>query len=237
MTFPRRFQNPIVAAEQRPTVAHGETVGFRPPTNQAPERGERNVLPACFLPLLTELNFSTAKNPRLHRGLLSSRLRRSRRQFWIPERAGQKLEREIQSQRLNETGCKTRRPLLIRNTTHQSSMISTISETPPYRVQFTDGRHSALADTTQDKGGRESGFRPHELLKAALAACMNMAATMYAAKHAIPLTQVITKVTLAPFSFGAGCFPLFRRVERRPGCRAETSLSCRPCVSVLFARH
>ena len=75
-------------------------------------------------------------------------------------------------------------------------MISTISEAPPYRVQFTDGRHSAWADTTQDKGGGESGFRPHELLEAALAACMNMAATMYAAKHAIPLTQVVTKVTL-----------------------------------------
>jgi len=75
-------------------------------------------------------------------------------------------------------------------------MISTISEAPPYRVQFTDGRHSALADTTQDKGGKESGFRPHELLEAALATCMNMAAAMYAAKHAIPLTQVITKVTL-----------------------------------------
>jgi hypothetical protein len=26
--------------------------------------------------------------------------------FWIQERAGQKLEREIQSQRLTETGCK-----------------------------------------------------------------------------------------------------------------------------------
>jgi putative redox protein len=75
-------------------------------------------------------------------------------------------------------------------------MISTISEAPPYRVQFTDGRHSAWADTTQDNGGGESGFRPHELLEAALAACMNMAATMYAAKHAIPLTQVVTKVTL-----------------------------------------
>jgi hypothetical protein len=25
--------------------------------------------------------------------------------FWIQEHAGQKLEREIQSQRLNETGC------------------------------------------------------------------------------------------------------------------------------------
>ena len=39
-------------------------------------------------------------------------------------------------------------------------------------------------------------FRPHELLEAALATCMNMAATMYAEKHVIPLVQVVTKVTL-----------------------------------------
>lgn len=53
-----------------------------------------------------------------------------------------------------------------------------------------------MADTTEDKGGGGSGFRPHELLEAALATCMNMAATMYAAKHAIPLSRVVTKVTL-----------------------------------------
>jgi len=75
-------------------------------------------------------------------------------------------------------------------------MISTINEAPPYRVRFTDGRHSASADTTPDKGGGESGFRPHDLLEAALATCMSMTATMYAVKHAIPLTWVLTKVTL-----------------------------------------
>ena len=53
-----------------------------------------------------------------------------------------------------------------------------------------------MADTTQDKGGGEFGFRPHELLEAALATCMNMTATMYAAKHAIPLAQVVTSVSL-----------------------------------------
>jgi putative redox protein len=75
-------------------------------------------------------------------------------------------------------------------------MIQTISQTTPFQVQFTNERHSALADTTQDKGGGDSGFRPHELLEAALATCMNMMATMYATKHDIPLTQVVTKVSL-----------------------------------------
>ena len=48
-------------------------------------------------------------------------------------------------------------------------MISTTSEAQPFRVQFSNGKHTALADATQDKGGGESGFRPHELLEAALA--------------------------------------------------------------------
>ena len=75
-------------------------------------------------------------------------------------------------------------------------MICTVSKAQQFQVQFSNGRHSALADTTKDKGGGGAGFRPHELLEAALATCMNMAATMYAAKHNIPLAQVITKVTL-----------------------------------------
>ncbi|MGD0060708.1 MAG: OsmC family protein [Verrucomicrobiia bacterium] len=75
-------------------------------------------------------------------------------------------------------------------------MIQAVNDATPYRVQFSDGRHSAYADTTQDKGGGESGFRPHELLEAALATCMNMAATAYASKHSIPLVRVVTEVSL-----------------------------------------
>ncbi len=75
-------------------------------------------------------------------------------------------------------------------------MIQTNSRPIPFQVQFTNGQHSALADTSQDKGGGNSGFRPHELLEASLATCMNMMATMYASKHDIPLTQVVTKVSL-----------------------------------------
>jgi|GEM_PF-1416192 hypothetical protein len=41
--------------------------------------------------------------------------------FWIQERAGQKLKREIQSQRLNETVCKQRRLLTVRQREHHSN--------------------------------------------------------------------------------------------------------------------
>lgn len=75
-------------------------------------------------------------------------------------------------------------------------MIRTVNEAQPFQVQFSDGQHLALADTTKDKGGSGAGFRPHDLLEAALASCMNMTARMYAAKYAIPLTQVVTTVTL-----------------------------------------
>jgi putative redox protein len=75
-------------------------------------------------------------------------------------------------------------------------MIRTNSQPAPFQVEFTNEQHSAMADTTQDKGGGYCGFRPHELLEASLATCMNMTATMYATKHDIPLTHVITKVSL-----------------------------------------
>jgi putative redox protein len=58
------------------------------------------------------------------------------------------------------------------------------------------GKHTATADTTSDKGGGNSGFRPHELLEAAVATCMNMHLRMYAANHGIQLGEVSTKVSL-----------------------------------------
>lgn len=44
-----------------------------------------------------------------------------------------------------------------------------------------------MPDTTPDKKGANHGFRPHELLEAASASCMNMTFRMYAEIHAIPL--------------------------------------------------
>ena len=42
---------------------------------------------------------------------------------------------------------------------------------------------AASSDNTPDKGGKGAGFRPHELLEAALACCMNMSVRMYAESH------------------------------------------------------
>lgn len=75
-------------------------------------------------------------------------------------------------------------------------MIHTESQTAKFQVEFTNGTHVSTADTTPEKGGGNGGFRPHELLEAALATCMNMTLRMYAEKHGISLASVSVAVSL-----------------------------------------
>jgi len=75
-------------------------------------------------------------------------------------------------------------------------MIKSKSEHEPYLTWFTDGQHECLSDTTADKGGKNAGFRPHDLLEAALACCITMTARMFAERRGIPLRQVRTTVQL-----------------------------------------
>jgi putative redox protein len=75
-------------------------------------------------------------------------------------------------------------------------MIEASSEQTRYRTRFSNGTASADSDTTPDKGGSGSGFRPHDLLEAALATCVTMMVRMYADNHGIPLDQVTTSVHL-----------------------------------------
>jgi putative redox protein len=75
-------------------------------------------------------------------------------------------------------------------------MIKSKSEQPRYRTLFTNGLHEAYADTTEDKGGNSAGFRPHDLLEAALSTCLNMEIRIFADSHHIPLSEVHTEVQL-----------------------------------------
>ncbi len=75
-------------------------------------------------------------------------------------------------------------------------MIVTRSEAAPYKTMFSDGVHEGISDTTADKGGANSGLRPHDLLEAALGSCINMTVRMYADTHAIALAGVTTRVSL-----------------------------------------
>ena len=72
-------------------------------------------------------------------------------------------------------------------------MVTTLSESHSYLTVFSNGKHTANADTTFDKGGSNLGFRPHELLEAALATCMNMHLRMYAAAMASSLGRYLRR--------------------------------------------
>ncbi len=75
-------------------------------------------------------------------------------------------------------------------------MIQAESQNQDFLTFFTNGEQEGIADTTSDKGGSNQGFRPHELLEAALASCMNMTLRMTAQQTGIPLSQVRVSVSL-----------------------------------------
>lgn len=75
-------------------------------------------------------------------------------------------------------------------------MIQGTSTGQRYQVALSNGTQLLLSDATAGKGGAGAGFRPHELLEAALAACINMTVRMYADRHGIPLASVRSSVTL-----------------------------------------
>lgn len=75
-------------------------------------------------------------------------------------------------------------------------MIHADSQDAKYQTRFTNGNHFSTADAGPDKGGQHKGFRPHELLEAALATCINMTLRMAADKRAIPLTGARVSVSL-----------------------------------------
>jgi len=66
----------------------------------------------------------------------------------------------------------------------------------PLQVAFGNGRFSGVCDAATDKGGAGEGFRPHELLEAALGSCLVMIMTKYAAAHGLPLARATAAVTL-----------------------------------------
>jgi putative redox protein len=74
-------------------------------------------------------------------------------------------------------------------------MIVTRNQAEPYAVEFSDGKHAALADAIVADGGREAGFKPFALLEASLATCVAMTIRMYADRHgwALPGLEVRVK--------------------------------------------
>jgi putative redox protein len=75
-------------------------------------------------------------------------------------------------------------------------VITCFSKKTPFDTWFTDGKHEGHCDAPAEKGGADAGFGPHELLEAALASCLNIYVRVCAQTHNIPLTGVVTEVTL-----------------------------------------
>jgi putative redox protein len=75
-------------------------------------------------------------------------------------------------------------------------MITARDQKTAYLTRFSDGKHDAASDASTAKGGQGAGFGPHELLEAALAACVNIWVRMQAAQHGIPLDGISVTVSL-----------------------------------------
>ncbi len=75
-------------------------------------------------------------------------------------------------------------------------MIKCLSKEKNFETFFTNGRHEGTCDVPAEKGGGDAGFRPLELLEAALASCLNIWLRIYATRHNIPLAGLVTEVSL-----------------------------------------
>jgi putative redox protein len=75
--------------------------------------------------------------------------------------------------------------------------ISSSIGTEPYRIAITSPSGNVIiADEPVDKGGKDSGFSPKELLAAALAACTSATVRMYANSKGWPLEEVKIDIDL-----------------------------------------
>jgi putative redox protein len=85
-------------------------------------------------------------------------------------------------------------------------MITCYSKKTAFDTWLTNGKHEGHCDVPLDKGGGDSAFSPLELLEAALAGCLNIWLRKYAASHTIPLSGIMTEVTLDQQTPGEAVF-------------------------------
>jgi putative redox protein len=75
--------------------------------------------------------------------------------------------------------------------------ISSSIKTEPYKIEIkSPSGNIVIADEPVEKGGKDSGFSPKELLAAALAACTSATVRMYADRKEWPLHEVKIDVDL-----------------------------------------
>jgi len=75
-------------------------------------------------------------------------------------------------------------------------MIVCKSDAKKYKATISNDRDEITYEAPAEKGGKELGFTPYELMEAALASDMNVAIRVYADKTGFPLTNVTTYVSV-----------------------------------------
>ena len=75
-------------------------------------------------------------------------------------------------------------------------MVTAESDRKDYLTQLSNGSTTIYSDTTPDKGGGGDCFRPHDLLCAGFASCLNITIRMVLDRMNLQYEKVITKVDL-----------------------------------------
>jgi len=75
-------------------------------------------------------------------------------------------------------------------------MIVCKSDAKKYKSTISNDKNEMSYEAPAEKGGKESGFTPFEMLEAAVAADMNVAIRTYADTTGFPLTGVTTYVSV-----------------------------------------
>ena len=73
-------------------------------------------------------------------------------------------------------------------------MITAESEQSKYLTQISNGTARIFSDTAKDKGGGGDYFRPHDLLCAGYASCLNISVRMVLERMNLKYDKVIVKV-------------------------------------------
>ncbi len=82
-----------------------------------------------------------------------------------------------------------------------------------YETSITNGRTETSADTVKEGVGGVAGFRPHEILEAALASCMNITVRLKADELGLALAAVRTEVSLDRAEPGKAVYRYQLRVD------------------------
>lgn len=82
-----------------------------------------------------------------------------------------------------------------------------------------------IIDTTEERGGRGVGIRPHQLLEAALASCMNITLRKSAEDIGIDLENVETIVQLNRDTAGKAIFEYSYKISDNLACIEKERIS------------